>query len=1082
MKSGMRNLANVLIALLICLNINTIQLSAQNRNLGLGKGNLETAIELYNNGAYKNAIAEFNKVIKQNAGKKNSALEKAEAYKVLCNIALDHSNVTSAVNVFQKKYPTSSYLARIRYEYANYLIGKEKFASAIKVYNSLNARQLSDAQKSTAKFNKAYALFKTDQQDEAEKLFSEIISDPKSTPSNVSAAKYYKGYTAYSQKNFKEAIPLLEESAKDVRFSQLSQYYILDSKFMLKDYDYVIRIGSKMVDENVKKYEEDSKTLQIIDIDDVLPEEIALPEDSLASEEEIQAKKLAEEQRAAEKAEKKKKAKELESRVQGNRLATGKMARLVAESFYQKNDLKQANKYFGIYSDFLDDLSREDRLFCGTLAYKTEDWENAAKNLSWACSPDDSLTQIASYSLAESYIKLKNKEEALKAFQKAAELTYDPQIQEDAAFNYAKLNFDLTGEVAPMEEYLQNHKVAQKKQDEIYGYIAANAIKNKDYDYALSALGKIKNKSHSDNINYQRANLFKGGALLGGGSHHLAYPYLQRAMAGESEQVRDMAKLLLSECWYRDEKYQESINALSSLKDDANFQKSSEYPMVFFNLGYNYFKMRNFQKAEECLEKYIELTQSGQNTHNPLAEEAKLRIADCRFLTKDYPTAIKMYKKIAGSSTAEPREMDMYPAIQLAIAYGLSGRNSDKISTLRHYTSTEYKYNKSYSEALYELSKAQVQNKEEGPAATTLLKLVYNPPDSLYYAQALLDIAMINTNRQSYDSAIEYCKKVLDYSPNSKEGEAALNTLENIYKAQDIPEEFYNFIQERGLGNDKTPEQREEFVYKAARNIYLTGKYESATKALASYLEEFPEGANNTEALYCIAESYKNLGNLKKAARYYDAVVENGYSPYFEAATLNYSDICFANAQYDEAINGFDKLEQNSRNASNKVLAVRGLLKSYYMNKDFDNAISKANQLYVLSMQNKLIKEKEEALYCKAKSLLAQGYIDEAEPVLQMVADNPNSDSGAEANYLLILKAFNRGRFDDVESLVFAFSDTKTEQTYWLAKSFIVLGDAYAEKGNRKQALATYESIRDNYEGKDDIIETVTEKIAQLDK
>lgn len=1072
----MRNLKNVLAALVICLSISNISIYAQNRNLGVGTGDLNTAVELYNNGAYKNAITEFNKVIKQNAGKKNSAAEKAEGYKVLCCIALDQSNVTSAVNVFQKKYPTSSLLPRIKYEYGNYLVGKEKFASAIKVYNTLNTKQLSDDQKSTLKFNKAYSLFKTGQKDDASKLFSEIISNPKSTPSSVAASKYYKGYIAYSEKNFKEAIPLLEASVSDVRFSQLSQYYILDSKFMLEDYDYVIRKGSQMVDDNALKYEADIKTLQTFDT------ETAVLEDTLSGDLDEETVKAIEEQRAKEMAERKQKAKELAARTQSNRLATGKMARLVAESFYQKNDLKQANKYFGIYSEYLDDLSREDRLFCGTLAYKTEDWENAVKNLSQACTPDDSLSQIASYSLAESYIKLKNKEEALKSFQKAAELSFDPQIQEDATFNYAKLNFDLTGEVAPMEEYLQNYKVTTKKQDEIYGYIAANAIKNKDYDYALSALGKIKNKTNADNLNYQRANLFKGSTLLSGGSHHLAYPYLQKALAGESEQVRNAAKLLLSECWYQDGKYKESINALNDLKEDYNFKTSKEYPMVFFNLGYNYFKMRDFTKAEENLDKYIDLTQSGQNTLNPLAEEAKLRIADCRFLTKDYPTAIKMYKKIVGSSTAEPRERDMYPVIQQAIAYGLSGKNADKIATLRHYTGTEYKHNKNYSDALYELSKAQVQNKEEGPAIATLLKLVYNPPDSSYYAQALLDIAMINTNRQSYDSAIDYCKRVLDYSPNSQEGEAALNTLENIYKAQDKPEEFYSFIQKKGLGNDKTPEQREEFVYKAARNIYLTGKYESAIGALSSYLEEFPEGVNNTEALYCIADSYKNLGNLKKAAKYYDAVVEAGYTPYYEAAALKYAEICYSNAQYEEAAECFGKLEQNSRNDANKILAVRGLLKSYYMGKDFENAVSKANQLYLLSMQNKLIKEKEEALYYKAKSLLAQGFIDEAEPVLQMVAANPNSDFGAEANYLLVLKSFNRGKFDDVEKLVFAFSDTKTEQTYWLAKSFIVLGDSYVEKGNLKQALATYESIRDNYEGNDDIAETVAEKIAQLKK
>ena len=41
---------------------------------------------------------------------------------------------------------------------------------------------------------------------------------------------------------------------------------------------------------------------------------------------------------------------------------------------------------------------------------------------------------------------------------------------------------------------------------------------------------------------------------------------------------------------------------------------------------------------------------------------------------------------------------------------------------------------------------------------------------------------------------------------------------------------------------------------------------------------------------------------------------------------------------------------------------------------------------------------------------------------------------------------------------------------YWLAKSFIVLGDSFVEKEELEQAKATFESVRDGYEpsGKDD--------------
>lgn len=1037
----------ILILILLNLTLSYSQVYSQGSHQSTS-GDINSAIELYNMGAYKNALTEFNKLIKQNStknGKNNALLEKAEGYKVLCSIALNQNNIASIVNTYQKKYPTSSLLAKVKYSYGNYLIENKKYSQALTAYKSVNTKQLNDQERNTLKLNNAYALLKTDKTEQAAAIFDEIINDPKSSISNISAAKYYKGYSEYSRGNFANAIKFFQESAKDVRFNELSQYYILDSKFMLKDYNYVIEKGGKIVDEKVKELYIDEQIAQI-EFDD--NESVETQNESTINS--------------------------------ANREAVGKMARLVAESNYQKNNLKEANKYFNIYTKYITQMSREDRLFGGILAYNTEDYKAAVENLSKVCDIDDSLTQNASYRLAESYIKLKNKEEALKAFEKAAELEYDATIEEDAAFNYAKLRFDLTGEVESLNEYLERYKTSQKKREEIYSYIASNAILNRDYDYALEALDNIKNKSASDLLTFQKANFLKGEKLLSAGSHHLARRYLKNGAAGSNRNIANLSQLLLSECDYRDENYTQSLNTLAKLQTDSDFSKTKEFAMLHYNIGYNYFKLRRFQEAEKSFEEYITLTNSGQNNSNPTAEEAKLRIADCRFLQKDYAVAIKMYKRISASSTSSENEKDLYPDMQQAMAYGLMGNYPDKIAILRHITAAEYKYNKRYSEALYELSKAQVQNKDDGPAITTLIKLVYNPPDSLYYTQAMLDIALINANRESYDQSIQYCKKVLEYSPNSKEGEVALSTLENLYSQIGKPEEYYTYVQEKDLLRAKTPQEQEHYTFSAAEQIYLIGKYEAAISALQNYLKQFDQGENNTKAIYYIAESYKKLNNLKKSAAYYDMVIVSGNSPYLESAIRSYADICYANQQYLEAIENYEKLELVSKLTSNKIAALSGLTRSYYYNKMFEEAISKSNQLYVESINNKLVKEKEEALYYKAKSLIAEGYIDDAESILQMISNNPNSEFGAEANYLLIQKAYNRGNFKEVEKMVFDFSDTKTDQRYWLAKSFVTLGDAYAAQGSNKQALATYTSIVENYEGNDEIVDRVKEKIARL--
>ena len=68
--------------------------------------------------------------------------------------------------------------------------------------------------------------------------------------------------------------------------------------------------------------------------------------------------------------------------------------------------------------------------------------------------------------------------------------------------------------------------------------------------------------------------------------------------------------------------------------------------------------------------------------------------------------------------------------------------------------------------------------------------------------------------------------------------------------------------------------------------------------------------------------------------------------------------------------------------------------------------------------------------------------------------------------------------------MVYAFADSGSAQTYWLAKSFIVLGDSFVERGEFKQARATFESVRDGYESgdvADDVLSNIEMRLSKLE-
>jgi TolA-binding protein len=126
-----------------------------------------------------------------------------------------------------------------------------------------------------------------------------------------------------------------------------------------------------------------------------------------------------------------------------------------------------------------------------------------------------------------------------------------------------------------------------------------------------------------------------------------------------------------------------------------------------------------------------------------------------------------------------------------------------------------------------------------------------------------------------------------------------------------------------------------------------------------------------------------------------------------------------------------------------------------------------------------------EAKYIKAKSYLASSRRDAAMEILKELTVDLNSEYGAEAAYLLIVDSYDRGEFADVENKVYDFADSGSGQTYWLAKSFIILGDSFVERGELKQARATFESVREGYSSEvsdDDVLSNIELRLKKLEE
>lgn len=738
-------------------------------------------------------------------------------------------------------------------------------------------------------------------------------------------------------------------------------------------------------------------------------------------------------------------------------------ARILSESFYAINRPTEAGYYYGIYSTSAGNITRRDNFYAGMIAYTLKQYRNAAEQFQLVASPTDSIGQSAYYHLGQCYIQLKNKHSAQEAFRMASATGFDKNIQEDASFNHAKLTFDLNRNIAPFSEYLAKYPASNSKWDEIHNYMASAFIMEQEYEKAVAALQKMKTPQRETYRKLQKASLLRGLQLAASNSYTNAADWFKDAISYTSRtgntSVGNLAQFWLAECLYRKDNFQESLQMLEKLCADPQFRQSAEYPAAVYNTGYNHFKAGNYPAAIESFATYVAMPQSA----GEYGDEARMRLADSYFMNRNWQQAAQLYNDIAQSESYG----NLYAPLQSAVAYGLLSQEDEKIGVLKEITSNEHAGKPLYTQALYELGRTYVQNNRDEEALQVLDQLINNPPDSLYYHKALLEAGMISANRGNTEEALVYYRQIVEGKAVTEETQSALAGIENIYREQNRSGEYLEYLDKIGLSETKSASERETMLFNSAEQIFLSGNWTAALNSLQSFLKQFPDGAKSAQATFYIAESYNKLGKAEAAAGAYMEVMSRGTADAFsEIATLNYAKLSYQLQRYEEAARGYESLEQIARLGNNRMEGSIGKMRSLYNMGSCREAINACNALLTsLPFQDGSVKPetRRETLYIKAKSLLGEGERESANALLGELSANPSDKYGSEAAWLLILDAYDAGEFEKVEELTFALSDSGTQETYWLAKSFITLGDSYAERDNLEQAKATFESIKENY-------------------
>ena len=922
---------------------------------------------------------------------------------VLSEVIMNVPGYEARVKEFMEENPHSVLIPQITYRHALNLFDRQEYKAAGALLDEVAPTAIERSQVDEYLFKKAYCELENGDVDRALLRFIELEKRPISD--YTAPAKYSIAYIYYEKKEFFDALGWFEKAALDRRFAENANYFIMECRFMLKDYEYVTRHGERMY----KSVPEDRKP---------------------------------------------------------------HLARIISESWLVLGNASEARRYYELTANASGQpKNRTDWFYSGSVLYAVGDYKGAIESYSNMESRADSIGQVANYQLGYSYVQTKNKVAAIQAFKDASMSMFDPAISEDAYFNWAKLAFDINNDPSVFQTYIKRYS-DREKDDKIYSYMAVAALHNHDYAGAVDAYGMIDELDDDMRNNYMKANYLRAHQLISAGSYRLAVQCLKVAAyySDKGSRFNQLSRFWIAESYYRNDQYRQARELYTELYNQSALYRQPESYLIPYNIAYCFFKEGDYDSAEKWFSLYLD------GSVADFRKDALERVGDCHFVRKDYKSAAAAYDVVVGDFYDVN---DIYPYYQAALSYGLSRNSERKIKLLSNALSADPSA-RFYPEAIYELGRAYVLREDDTNAEKVFHQLASSSKDTTYVAKAYIELGSLSRNQSQFNEALGYYKTVVEEMPLSGYAEDALAAIESIYQTKNEPQEYLAYIESIGKGASKTADEKEKMIFNAAEQNYLTGNYQRALASLQEYLEQYPAGKYAFNAEFYIADSYKNLGKFEQACDSYEKVIEGGTGSYVELAMLGFSELSYKLERWDDALGGYSSLYAAARFDNNRFAALEGMMRSAYRGHKWYEAIKNADKVLFESRMSDAVKR--EAEFVKAKAFMATSRRAEALAAMEKLAADCMDEFGAEAVYMLIMDSYDKAEFAEVENKVYAFADAGSPQTYWLAKSFIVLGDSFVDRGEFMQAKATFESVRDGYvsSGKDDVMDNVRMRLEKL--
>ncbi|MEM9930408.1 MAG: tetratricopeptide repeat protein, partial [Bacteroidota bacterium] len=761
------------------------------------------------------------------------------------------------------------------------------------------------------------------------------------------------------------------------------------------------------------------------------------------------------------------------------------MSQLLGQAYFEKGDYAKARPLLETYARNNRRMEEEQLYQLAFTQYKLGDMKAAGSTFRELAAQNSLVGQSASYYLGDIELRQGNGNAARNAFGTASRMNFDPALQKEALFNYAKLSYEL-GYPADAITAIQSIEPSSQyylQGQELLGDVFATT---EDYQRALDLLERMPNRSPRLEEAYQRAAFSRGLELLNNSDEPGAQALLEKSLFRPvNPSYRAQALYWLADIANRQEDYTTSINLANQFLSLASSlqglpPQSSLYTGNYLQ-GYNYLKQKNhaasldyFTAAVEGIERNLPYI-TDADVRERILGDAVLRAGDAYFSRNQYEQAARFYDDAIQRRTTG----FVYALYQKAVIEGLRGRTANKVINLEQLVQ-QYPRSEYADDALFELGVAYQELNRPQEALAPLRTIVRDyKQSSPLVNQSLLNLGLISFNLGNQEAAINYYKQVFSNNPTAEESERAKENLREIYvDKMGRPDLFFQFF-ETLPGQEVDADGREAITFQAARNQYDNGNYERAASALTDYLRQYPNTPNSLAATFFRGDSYVALQRYPDALNDFERVANAGPSGYYLPALNKGSLIAYRHVKdFNRAQRLFSQLEQAAPSEDIRLDAQVGVMQSAYQLNDQRTVEDYARK--VANNPSAAANQRLTANFYLGKIAYDRRDYRAALPALMEVINNSDDERTAEARYLRANIAYLQGQLNEAVDLSLEANRESSGYPYWVAKTVLVLSDALKDRGGDDlyNSRAALEALLENYNGDAAIIAEAQQRLA----